>query len=404
MRILLVQPSLQPPGGGNAVGAWMLEALKDQHELTALTWRPPDPAAMDRFFGTNLLRSTIRWQVLDGAFRWGLDHSPLGLAFLKDEVLLRRARAIAGAYDLLVTANNESDLGGGGIQYVHYPRFDPERPEVDLRWYNRSRPLMAAYRRASAAATGASLERMRRNVTLVNSDWVGARIRRLHSVETITLRPPVAGSFPDVPWEARADGFCCVGRIAPEKRIERVLDVLAEVRRRGRDVRLHVIGAPDDLAYTRRVRERVARHADWATLHEDLPREALVRLLAANRYGLHAMEEEHFGMAVAEMARAGCIPFVPRGGGQVEIVGGDERFLYASAGEAVAKILATLDDPAEQRAMRAHLAARVPDFAVENFMERIRAVVEGFMRLPSERGALPRCAHAAAPGSRRDAN
>jgi glycosyltransferase involved in cell wall biosynthesis len=375
VRILFVQPSLHPPGGGNAVGAWMLEALKDEHEVTALTWRAPDPAAMDRFFGTRLLRAAIRWEVMDGPARRALDRSPIGLGFLKDDVLLRRARAMAGAYDLLVTANNEADLGGRGIQYVHYPRFDPERPQVDLRWYNRWRPAVAAYRSLSAAATGASRERMRRNVTLVNSDWTGGRMRRIHSIETITLHPPVAGAFPDVPWDARADGFCCVGRLAPEKRIERILHVLADVRRRGRDVRLHVIGAPDDLAYVRFVRARVAEHSEWATLHEDLPREALVRLLAANRYGIHAMEEEHFGMAVAEMARAGCIPFMPRGGGQVEIVGGDERFLYTGQADAVEKIVATLGDADGQRAMRAYLAPRAREFTTDVFVKRMREIV-----------------------------
>ena len=36
---------------------------------------------------------------------------------------------------------------------------------------------------------------------------------------------------------------------------------------------------------------------------------------------LHGMREEHFGMAPAEMARAGVIVWVPNGGGQMEIVG-----------------------------------------------------------------------------------
>ena len=45
--------------------------------------------------------------------------------------------------------------------------------------------------------------------------------------------------------------------------------------------------------------------------------------MATHRYGIHGMREEHFGMAPAEMARAGAIVWVPRGGGQTEIVGGE---------------------------------------------------------------------------------
>ena len=50
------------------------------------------------------------------------------------------------------------------------------------------------------------------------------------------------------------------------------------------------------------------------------------------------MEEEHFGMVVAEMIKAACIVFVPKGGGQVEIVGEDERMIYDDMIEASEKI------------------------------------------------------------------
>lgn len=56
-RILVVQPSLQPPGGGNGVCAWMLQALRDEHALALLTWKPVDLGPVNRYFGTSL-RST----------------------------------------------------------------------------------------------------------------------------------------------------------------------------------------------------------------------------------------------------------------------------------------------------------------------------------------------------------
>jgi hypothetical protein len=116
----------------------------------------------------------------------------------------------------------------------------------------------------------------------------------------------------------------------------------------------------------------------WITLHGALSRAALVRLVAANRYGLHAMHEEPFGMAVAEMVRGGCIVWVPRSGGQVEIVGGHPRLTYATREEAVASILRTLADPAEQAALRAHLAARRDLLSAERFMREIRDTVARF--------------------------
>ena len=41
-RILFIQPNLHPPGGGEAVAAWFIEALKDEYDLTLLTWTPID--------------------------------------------------------------------------------------------------------------------------------------------------------------------------------------------------------------------------------------------------------------------------------------------------------------------------------------------------------------------------
>ena len=54
---------------------------------------------------------------------------------------------------------------------------------------------------------------------------------------------------------------------------------------------------------------------------DDASRDEVRALMATHRYGIHGMREEHFGMAPAELARAGCIVWVPRGGGQMEIVG-----------------------------------------------------------------------------------
>ena len=136
MRILLVQPSITPPGGGNLVAAWMLEALRGAHRTTLLAWEAPNLAACNRFFGTSLRPGDFDLRLAPEAARRLGALTPIPLAFLKHGVLLRQARRLAQGYDLLVTADNEADFGRRGIQYIHYPKLDPERPAVDLRWYH----------------------------------------------------------------------------------------------------------------------------------------------------------------------------------------------------------------------------------------------------------------------------
>src|SRR5258705_14024388 len=104
------------------------------------------------------------------------------------------------------------------------------------------------------------------------------------------------------------------------------------------------------------------------SLHEDVRRAELAALVARHRYGIHGMSEEHFGMAVAEMVRAGCVVFVPRGGGQGEIVEGDERLLYSGREEAAAKIAQTMSDEGRQTTPRKVFAGRKPLFTTQSFM------------------------------------
>jgi len=219
-------------------------------------------------------------------------------------------------------------------------------------------------------------------VTLVNSDWTGSKVKEFYGIDAITVYPPIPGDFPEILWDERENGFVCIGRFCPGKRFEAVIEILAEVRAKIPDVHLHIIGTPSMFKgeheyYPRLV--RVAReNAPWVLLHENLSREELVQLVSNHRYGIHANVDEHFGIAVAEMIKAGCIVFVHNSGGQVEIVGGDERLAYQTKDEAAQKIMRVIDNPNEQDSLRNYLHSRKGLFSAETFMRQIREIVSGF--------------------------
>jgi hypothetical protein len=89
-------------------------------------------------------------------------------------------------------------------------------------------------------------------------------------------------------------------------------------------------------------------------------------------YGIHAMDEEHFGMAVAEMVRAGCIVFAPNSGGPVQIRGGDQRLLYDSVEDAAQKIQSTMGNTERQKDLRDWLATCGTLFSAERFVNEFR--------------------------------
>jgi len=379
-RILIVQPSMQPPGGGNGVAAWMLQALADRHEVTVLSWHRVDVAPINRFFGTSLLPDQFRSLVVPASWQAVPNHLPLPVALLKASVIMRYTRKIADGYDVIMGIHNETDYGRRGIQYVHYPTYLRPRPDADLRWYHRSEAVLRAYYRVADRVAGFSMERMKANLTLANSDWTAGRIQRSLGITSRTLYPPVADPAPSPPWPERVRGFLSIGRISPEKEYERSMRILARVRQTHPDISFTIIGTTDrhGRRYYGHLRRLAAALGSWIQFRHDLSREEVRALMAGHRYGIHGMREEHFGMAPAELVRAGVIVWVPNGGGQVEIVGGEGRLRYSTEDEAVEAITNTLSDSAEEERLRAVLAERARLFAVSRFVAETRDIVDGF--------------------------
>jgi glycosyltransferase involved in cell wall biosynthesis len=380
VRVLLVQPQLDPPGGGNLVAAWILQALRDEHELSLLAWRAPDLPACNRHYGTSLRDGDFTLHLVPTAARALARLSPTPAGLLKDAYLMRRSRRLAARHDVVIGCNNEADFGRPGIQYVHYPKLAMVRPSVDVRWYHASRGVMTLYYRAAARLARFSAVRMKANLTLANSAYMAATLRALHGIEPVVLNPPVPGEFPSVPWEERENGFVCVGRLSREKRVDTIVEILHRVRAGGDDVTLHVAGLPDDRGHVRLLRRLAREHSAWIRLYLDLSRPDLIDLVARQRYGIHAMLGEPFGIAVAEMMRAGAIPFVPGDAGPAEIVGGEPSLCWSDVDDAVAKIRAVLRDPERQASLRRRMQERALLHSSERFCTELRTLVRDFAR------------------------
>ena len=68
-RVLLVQPSLNPPGGGNAVAAWMVQALRECCEISILAWSPLRLDRINDFYGTSLAETDFELHLVPLAIR-----------------------------------------------------------------------------------------------------------------------------------------------------------------------------------------------------------------------------------------------------------------------------------------------------------------------------------------------
>ena len=384
LLFLLTDWTQMSPSGGQCVAVWALQALRQDWDVTILCAEQPDFAAANRNYGTCLKESDLQFVQMPWFLRQicRLESDPYG--FQRTSWLMRKSRKIGGKYDMTIAFENEIDFGRQGIQYIHYPYLTKHRERIDdlrrLSPIGRLRAFFKGQYRPWMLVSGISFDRVLSNLTLVNSHWSAAVVERFYGFQPTTLYPPVHWSAPAVAWGERKCSFVSLGRISGEKRQIEVIDILERVRQRGYGVRLEIIGAIADPVYAGLLQKRAKAAGAWVQLHHGISRDELEKRVGACRYGLHTMRDEHFGIAVAELLRAGCIVFVPGNGGQVEIIGKEPALMYESDDQAVERICTVLANDDLQSRLRETLAASALEFTEEKFMHRLRGIVQEFAR------------------------
>jgi glycosyltransferase involved in cell wall biosynthesis len=367
-RVLIVQRSLSPPGGGNAVAAWMVHALAGVHDVATVTASAWSAAETNAFYGTSIPGDRVTRHVAPAPWRWLSGLPEDRLTRLRLCSVLRAARPLAADYDLLISADNFAPFPARGIQYVHFPADLEPKPA-------RMKPIVDVYFAACNRLLGAKWTDASRNITLANSRWTAAGLERLGEVSTpIVLYPPVLDPGEGLPWSERSNTFLCIGRFHGSKRVELAMDIVGRARAAVmRDARLIIVGSAVDHEYTNRILRVAANHGEWIDFREDLSRDELNRLMGQSRYGIQAMENEHFGMATAEMTRAGMLVFAHDSGGSPEVLNNESALLWSSEGEAVRKIVNVHDiEP-----LRARLRSHAKVFSTETFVDRFLDIVAG---------------------------
>jgi glycosyltransferase involved in cell wall biosynthesis len=378
-RILVVHPGLRSTGGGNLMAAWTLQALRSDFDVSLATLEPIDFAAVNVSFGTNLREGDFEVLLAPPHYQRILRNMPTQGALVEICISMRWAQDLdrQGRYDILYGTSNEMDFHRRGVQYVNYPWFYLPRPASEIRWFHQIPGVLESYRRACMILARATPSGLRRNLMLANSQYVVGQIRKAHGTDARVVYPPVPGDFVDVPFEQRRLAMAAVGRVHPTKRWVTAVEIVEAVRRRGHDLELTLIGHNDDVEYGRRM-ESMAATRPWFRWIRDVSRAQLLAELSQHRYGIHPMWEEHFGIAPAELQRAGCIPFVHNSGGQVEIVGNDRRLTFETVEDACERIVRVIEDPALERELRGQVAERKSWFTEKRFCESVREVVSQF--------------------------
>jgi glycosyltransferase involved in cell wall biosynthesis len=387
-KILFINPGLidQPSGGGNVI-AWMLEGLKKEYEITIVTWQPFIFSEINEYYGTSLCDEEFNIVVLPYIIRLLTDLIPYDpWKFQRFCLSMRLCKIIGHRYDILLSSSNEIDFGTRGIQYIHYPYLEEiwqnEPKGIRLQGFAKYvKKWITSRIRPWRILSGFSFERMKENLSLVNSEWTARVYKKLYDSDCITVYPPVPGNFHNTPWTQRETGFVCVGRLSGEKKFEDIISILKIVRKDFPELHLHIIGSSveHDQQYYQKLKKKIKENSEWIYLTENLPRRDLIKMICMHKYGIHARHDEHFGISVAEMVLGGCIVFVPDDGGQMEIVGHDKRLLFHTQTDAADRILNVINNSLEQKSLLQHLASRKSTFSSEKFMSQMQKIVRDFI-------------------------
>jgi len=365
-------------GGAESVCMHVLEALQEDHEVTLVSMTEVDLVAQNEYFDTNvnpnigITRLGEVGKVLERSMsvldrtlsnRFGRLHAAL---------FSRHARDMP-EFDLIFSTSGELVTERPSIQYIHYPWYNRTQLPEHLRSQS---TIEQTYDRVCQVLSAHDTDNLAAHRLLTNSNWTADLLQELYCVDVETIYPPVVtGKIDPKPWKDRDRGFVCVGRLDPSKNIHQNIEIVDQLRNRAHDVHLHIIGPAEDQEYSRRI-ERLADDRPYIFLEGRTSRERLIELLCAHRYGIHGMENEHFGIAVAELVAAGTIPFVPDSGGQVEIVQELDILTYNSVTDAVEKADTVLSNQDIQRSIRDSFPDIEKQFGPERFKQEIRTVVD----------------------------
>ena len=358
-KIAILHPSFGW-GGAEAVCVWVIDALKDNYDLDLIiTEKNVTIHKINKFYETSF--SDHDFNIIKIFF-------PIGGYLLKTHLAQRYLKNNIKKYDFAISTNNEMDFAKKGIQYIHYPILKKKKKNI----------LKKLYKKFVFSLSKYQFKSMQNNLTLTNSLWTKRQIKRIYNLESEVVYPSLVKRFPSINQEEKQEGFVCIGRITPEKEIEKVIDILSEVKKKFPNITLDIIGYREDKKYFKKIENIINNKSDWIKIKSNLSHKEIKESIIKFKYGIHGMKNEHFGIVILEMIKAGIIPFIANGGGQVEIVD-DENLIYRDKEDAVKKIKKVLEDNLLQKKILTKLQEQDKKFSKEVFTKQIIEIVNNFI-------------------------
>ena len=370
-RAVVIHSLIEGVGGAEKVGLYTARALVDLgYKVTLVTHARASLETLAHDIGldlagvrlldpgTSIVEETL-YRLLGGR---AVEYRRLIAAY--------RSAALMESLDYDLSIESQSNVPfPANIAYIHFPVLG--RRLV----YGSGGPLRRFYDWLSKKqAVGISWPRQAQ-LLATNSGWTSRLVYRVYGRPACVLHPPV---------ETRAnprdkeDMAVTVSRFTPEKKLEALLSIAPSLRELG--LKLVIMGGVHGRS-SRRYFEELRRRSsslENVELIANPPREEVEDNLARARFYIHPPFIEHFGIAVAEAAQLGAIPFVYKDGGAWTDIASriDGRLGYESLGEVPSIIDGIVSAPGLEEELREKSIIVGSTFRYSVFRERLAYLVE----------------------------
>ena len=186
-------------GGSESVVMWLIEALKENFDVTVATTGGWDRTTLNEFYGTRVEENEVKVRV--APLPWPFQNR--SVAALRGAIYQRFARSIAREYDVRISAYNLTDWGLPAIHFLAdfswnkeiRDRLDPPSPGFV---YKDSLLRKAYMGLASAIESASGRDPLLEDQIIANSHWTAQTVLQDCNVEcAAAIYPPVWSDFPN---------------------------------------------------------------------------------------------------------------------------------------------------------------------------------------------------------------
>ena len=221
------------------------------------------------------------------------------------------------------------------------------------------------------------MKKIGRVEAICNSNYTRSLLLRHYGKEASVIHPPVNVSFFEEVGDAepRENRLVVLARFCEEKRLDVALRLLGEIDSTMKDVKVSLVGSVTSevtLAKLQKISKDLGLegHVDFVT-NVDIRR--VREELGRSKVVLSTMPNEPFGTAIVEGMAAGCVPLVPRTGGQYEDIMDHDLFglSYEDETELAEKARLVLQDDAFRLDIKRNARRRASEFDTERFRKEM---------------------------------